>query len=107
MSKTDYKEAADLNALTGLKAVLLTSAITTAQLEGLTSANLSTYKASYTGNGGGTYADQAVTLGTLTGSGDDSSSPSTRANTNVLTFPAWGAGVTPTFAVGALTIVEK
>lgn len=132
MSKTDYQEAADLNALSGLYAGLLVGASdpTTAALEGGTAT-----EASYSG-----YARQSVTLGTLTGSGDDASSASTRANTNALSFPAVAGstqtvrrvgffdalsgghmlyysdtdlntavsvGVNPTIAIGAATVVEK
>jgi len=132
MSKTDYEEAANLNALSGLYAGLLVGGTdpTVAALEGGTAT-----EASYSG-----YARVAVTLGTLTGSGDDTSTPDTRANTNEVKFVAVVAGpvvvrrvgfydaissghmlyysdtdlntsvatgVQPDFAVGALTVVEK
>jgi len=80
MSKTDYQEAAVLNALSGLYAGLLVGASdpAVAALEGATAT-----EASYSG-----YVRQAVTLGALEGSGDDDATPSVRKNTNEMTFPA-------------------
>jgi hypothetical protein len=132
MSKTDFQEAANLNALTGIYAGLLVGATdpTVAALEGGTAT-----EASYSG-----YARLSCALGTLTGSGDDASTPSTRANTAELKFAAVAGadikvrhvgfydaasagnmlyftdtdlntsvavGVNPDFAIGALTVVEK
>jgi hypothetical protein len=84
MSKTDFEEAAELTALSGLYAGLIVGASDpgTANLETGTIT-----EASYA-----SYARLSVTLGSNTGSG---AGATTRANTAALTFAAVaGAGIT-------------
>lgn len=131
MSKTDYQEGVDVDALTGLYAGLFVgSSDPGAGLESAVSGS-GWAEAAYTN-----YARQAVTLGSKSGTG---ASAATRANTGALTFPAVATapavvrrvgffdaatnghclyysdtdlntsvavGVQPTFAIGALTVAE-
>jgi hypothetical protein len=85
MSKTDFEEAADLTALSGLYAGLIVGASDpgTANLETATGLTEASYAS---------YARLACALGSNTGTG---AGATTRANTAALTFaPVAGAGIT-------------